>query len=273
MRYLLFGDVHSTDLSKLERIIDESQDPIDTVICTGDFDSVKAILSYMKIKEKYEPTGIKFITVPGNHDDAVYYNRDINLSSFYSDVTIKDLHEKLFKSEKARDLMEETLGHTKKTLKLSKITSDISEHDAIIIHGALDGNMPEGFSKKNYSTELLTKEYMRDMWLRLYSDKQEPIGFVQDIEKSKENHERNFRKMEELKYRTMLRGHDHKPELAKKQHDNTSFFEPVIDRAYEFTESTLLTITPGAFQNGYYATISIEDHIRTVIYHQIEQTR
>jgi len=109
MKYLIFGDMHGKDLTKLEATL-VKENP-DSIICLGDFDNVKTIRNFIDIEEDYLKKGKEVIKVPGNHDYAILNNQPITSGTIIaSGKNYNQLHEELFNDKKAREYMENLLN-------------------------------------------------------------------------------------------------------------------------------------------------------------------
>ena len=175
MRYVVISDLHNCDLFSFEQAAMHERP--DYLICLGDFDTVDTIRHYIDLEKRLSDKGTKVITVPGNHDHAIYHDLPIispKLIEYKLDS--HTLHEELMADPVAKDYIEGLLERPVKELKIEDLP-------AIILHGGLAGD-----EESHTDASLL--------WNRMI--KEETIT-------------RNFELMEKKGYRIMIRGHDHWP--------------------------------------------------------------
>ncbi len=192
MKYLMFGDIHGTDLEGMgQSILDEG---FDVVLCTGDFDQVRSIRQFMEIENDLRKNGTQVLTVPGNHDHAVLKNLSIYSGALdMQDKTIDELHRELMRDPLAREFLEELVFSGKSGTAPHRYCFNLdsekhgNEYDGILVHGGYDGDLhslaggPKG---------------LKNLWVRL---------------RSEDDHAKNFRTMKDKGHTLMVRSHDHHP--------------------------------------------------------------
>lgn len=215
MKYLIFGDIHGRTIEPLESII--LHEKPGEVLCLGDFDEPRIINQYLDIMKKHEK--IKFRTVPGNHDDCVYYDK-----SLYSGTldkigkTCHGLHLELMQDEVAKGFIENLLKEESFRIHLRKTLP------TLVIHGAL-----AGYSHGTNQT----------IWTRLISE---------------EHRKANFRKMAEQGIKVMIRGHDHEASYSCEGDVDEMHGHP--GDSFDIRPDVAQVINPGPWFDGRYAMIN-----------------
>ena len=181
MKYLVFGDIHGKRSGELEGIINAEK--IDSLICLGDFDQVKAIRSFMDLEKKFIKEEKPIIVVPGNHDYAVFHNDHIHSRTLEKQgKSISELHSELQEDSIAKEYIFNLINR-----KSNGIETKIGlNHSTYVVHGGLDGN---SFSY------LDCPKNIEDLWFR--------------VNWGQVDYPKNFKKMEEKGYDILIRGHDH----------------------------------------------------------------
>ena len=238
MKYVIIGDLHGADLSKLEVVLRKS--PPDVLICTGDFDQTKTIHQYMELVSKFLNAGKEVITVPGNHDHAIYTNLDIYSGTLRKQgKTSQELHNELMRDDVAKNFINQLLYSIDKRYTNHRVRIHLDEekykhtYQTMITHGGYEGDL---------SSYPDCPRKIKNLWVRLHT---------------KEDHRKNFEVMARKGYNVMIRGHDHEASYV--------FQDPslgiVMDVPYQNHTAFPLsihrrhTITPGALADGLYATI------------------
>jgi predicted phosphodiesterase len=232
MKYLFFSDIHGGNPIDLEKVIDKEN--IDIIGNLGDYDLTDSINNWALMEEKYLNQGKKIITVPGNHDHAIFMGE-----YFYSQVVEgigKDsdiLNQELLEDKKAYEYIRKLLNSAqKKELYLDNERFG-DKYKTIVVHGGLDGNF-----------NLNCPEHIRNLWYRI---------------KCQDNAKDNFNAMKLEDYKIMIRGHDHKQDYIykyiknnKEKFDTPNIFKNNLE--IELKEGQHI-INPGPFYHGYYAII------------------
>lgn len=234
LKYIIVGDIHGRSLEKLlETKVDFEHS---TLICTGDFDFSEQVREFQKLTEENDWNDV--ITVPGNHDDAVFNNITIQSEELReNEVTVERLHVDLMRAKDATKFIGKLLGSNAREL-------HIGSYSAVVIHGGFNGSLSSFPDCPPDKTEL---------WYRLLN---------------KEDHRKNFEQMKEKGYNLMIRGHDHNPELAYINSEGRVDIEQPVDGDTYILDKEMATITHGAWYNGWYAVIEDEEEI-SVTFHQI----
>jgi predicted phosphodiesterase len=241
MRYTLIGDLHGTDLSKLENAL--GPENADVLVCTGDFDQTRTIHQFMELEQKYLKAGKSVIKVPGNHDHALLTGLEINSGAIRRQNTnFDELYDELLEDSEAWSYITRlvkssdprvTNNHVKTFLDKQRFGE---EFQTVVMHGAYDGNL---------TSLRFCPPDVKNLWYRL---------------RIEEDHRKNFEVMKQKGYRAMIRGHDHYPEYAYQD----SSGRIVSDRPgeseaeYVLSKDKMHTINPGALLNGHFATIDTE---------------
>jgi predicted phosphodiesterase len=245
MKYLMFGDIHGEDPSKLERVIDE--DNTDCLICLGDFDQTKSINKFLDMKEKYEKIGVQIIDIPGNHDHAILNNLIIGSGTLLSqekeldwededvyEKIVNKFHNNLKKDKRAFEYIEKLVNSDlKKEIYLDENKFG-KEYKTIIVHGGLNGNL------RSYPT--CPKE-IKNLWYR-----------IENID----DKEFNFNEMNLNDYKIMIVGHEHFRDYVHRYIENGKEKidepNPRVEEEFELKEGQHI-INPGPLFYQYYATI------------------
>jgi len=169
---LAAGDFHGADLTGLSKTILDILP--DIYISLGDYDTVECILQHSELEKKLKERGTMVVSVPGNHDAAIYSGMD--LFSPYSSDNCDDF----MKNPGAWGYLENLVARPSQSL-------DVFGRQAIIVHGGLAGDVDWSVPKKD-----------RILWYRM---------------NEREDIEDNFLKMQELGYSLMIKGHGHSPVL------------------------------------------------------------
>lgn len=224
MKTLVFGDIHGRSLEPLEDTAGEI-DP-DRVLCTCDFDTPEAVKQFKEFEREMETRGVEVFKVPGNHDDAVFRGLDISSPTLRQQgLTVPELHQRLRQEEEAELYLKNLLAETRKRM-------DVAGRDALLVHGALSGDL------RSYPS---CPQEKQDFWRRLLS---------------REDHRENFEAMEEAGVELMVRGHDHEPEIASHMNEEIRVERPSPGESFELGEGgSLHTVTHGAWFNGWYTVI------------------
>jgi len=249
MKYAIFGDIHGNELKELEQAL-RFENP-DTLICTGDFDQVRSIRSYMELEQDYRNQGKQVITVPGNHDHSILNNLPI-----YSGTIAKQgkdcykLHEELKEDKKAHDYLDNLVnsripGYTNNKFRIN-LDKNLENYRSIIIHGAYDGDL---------MSNPYCEENEKDLWTRLLN----PI-----------NHKSNFNKMDQKGYQVMIRGHDHNPEYTYNDEKKGIVSYSPSEGFFRLFPQRQHTITHGALFDGYFATLDTDLEKQPILkFHQL----
>jgi len=193
MKYLIFGDIHSAELTELDNII-QFENP-QVVLNTGDVDSISTIHELIDLEKKCVDQGKEFIKVCGNHEYSIFHN-DVNLSSEELDILGKsseELHKELMKDMVAKNYIEEMLNRTENISgRIFYLDSKKyrERYPTILVHGALKGNLS---SYPNCPMDI------RNIWTRL---------------EHTADYKKNFEAMKEKGLKIMIRGNDHNPAYA-----------------------------------------------------------
>lgn len=235
MKYAIFGDIHGADLGGLEKALRKEKP--DVLVCTGDFDSTSSINQFRALEARYRKKGKDVIVVPGNHDEAILNNSQMNsVNLFLQGKTVRQLHQELVNDSVAHNYLRR-LVNSRSSLYVHGIRIFLDkeqfekEYDTVIVHGGLDGNASD-FEE--------CPEDQKDLLYRLKT-----IG----------EHAKNFREMSIRGHNIMIRGHDHKASYARADSHGGIVVEPHPTGQEYRLGSGLHTITPGALCDGMYATI------------------
>ncbi len=237
MKYFIVGDMHGSSIKILDEIITALNPEV--IANTGDYDSPETLKEFFTLKEKYEKQGKKVIVVPGNHDHAIYNNFEIHITNDTMQP-IQELHYAFQKDTLAQKYLESLIhGPIQAAFYLAQ-EEYRTQYPTVVLHGAYRGNLS---SYPKCPTPL------KPLWRRL---------------EKKQDHEENFAEMRKMKYRIMIRGHDHEPEFATqttgyitgKFTTNTRIMTPRLNNdALTIYPDQYTVITPGAFEQGCFAII------------------
>lgn len=236
MRYAIMSDYHGANLEALEvpEFLEEMK--VDTIISLGDFDQTRTMRQYMALRGKYQ-----VIEVPGNHDYAILLGQTIYSGTMLAQgKTCEALNRELYADRDALAYMKRLVdyqapGRIGNAIRLFLDEDSLGRaYPTIVVHGALAGNM-QSFPD--------CPESLRDVWARLDSD---------------DDHAANFKAMDGMGARVMLRGHDHEPAYVYMDADGIH-----RERAHDGTAHRLLpgkmhVINPGAMYNGLLAMIDTD---------------
>lgn len=253
MKYIIFGDIHGCSIKPLEQRLEHEDS--DVVICLGDFDQVRCVHEFIELENRLTSEGKKVIKVPGNHDHAIINHIDIHsgtlhaqhknvwqlIKEFDSDSVAKKYLDSLVNSKKVKTFLDkEKYGNTFST---------------IVLHGGYAGTL--------YSFPDCP-ENAKELWYRM---------------ESKDHFEANLDIMRKKRIRIMIRGHDH--EMLNTCEEKTRVKKRMI-ASYSSKEGSIFPlhkderhiINPGAYFEGYFATIEIDHHQKNVIpilkYHHLQ---
>ena len=239
MKYLVFGDIHGKRSGELEGIINAEK--IDSLICLGDFDQVKAIRSFMDLEKKFIKEEKPIIVVPGNHDYAVFHNDHIHSRTLEKQgKSISELHSELQEDSIAKEYIFNLINR-----KSNGIETKIGlNHSTYVVHGGLDGN---SFSY------LDCPKNIEDLWFR--------------VNWGQVDYPKNFKKMEEKGYDILIRGHDHQRMYGFEV--ESGYLESLFvteGGKFELVDSKRHVINPGAWFEGDYLIIDDSEKNITLDY-------
>ena len=232
-------DLHGADLRKAYEMLRPESDRF---IVLGDLDRVYLAEEALNILRQDE--GV--VLIPGNHEYAHINHRKITSSTmddqgidspamwreWDSKPEVKGAFASMFSGDFGENYPE-IKGKARERIELRLEGGDI----AIFMHAALEGS-PTG------SPAVL--------WNRL---------------RSAEDHERNFRAMKENGYTLMLRGHDHRPELALFS-DNRVHIADIREGKPVEMMGEVATITVGDLHHGHYAFLDDEEDGRKITFYR-----
>jgi len=240
MIYGIFSDKHGAEEKKLYDLLKNESD---VVIDLGDTDRIKNALQIISLLKDNK----NFCYLIGNHD-ASYINGEFIISGTLAQ---QGLDYKMAKAE--WDENPEVLEFFKNILNgdYKKMNPDfkglagrrieyrLENGDKMIaMHGAFAGEY---------------KGEPSDLWNRL---------------RNEDNHWDNFYEMEKRGYKVMIRGHDHKRELAIMKNDEIEVYTPWIGHDIDITDADMVVITVGAAFYGEYAIFNDSPLKRTVEFKQ-----
>ncbi|MBT4334418.1 hypothetical protein HOD61_01225 [archaeon] len=240
MRHLVFGDMHGKRINELESVIDSEK--IDSFICLGDFDQVNVIKDVIDLEKRFNADGKSSIIVPGNHDYAIFHNKDLYSGTLdMQDKTVFDLYSELHHNSEAKEYISYLLNKT------HGVETNIGNNSTYVVHGGLDGSLMSYFR---------CPEEIEDLWFRIdYGDMDYP---------------KNFSRMKENGYNLLLRGHDHHRLYGYEVSGNTSFSEFVTKGGkFELKDSERHVVNPGAWFNGDYLIIDDSENNVSLDYKNI----
>ena len=208
----------------------------------GDLD--RASLAEEALDILREDEGV--VLIPGNHEYAHINHRKITSSTmdaqgidspamwkeWDSKPEVKEAFAAMFSGD-FRENYPEMKGKAGENIELRLEGGDI----AILMHAALEGS-PTGFPA--------------GLWNRL---------------RSARDHERNFRAMKEKGYTIMLRGHDHRPELAFSSGNRVETADIREGKPVEIM-GEVATITVGDLHHGHYAFLDDEGDGRKITFYR-----
>lgn len=233
MKYFVYGDVHSThENCNLEELV--LSEGADVLIYLGDDDSIQSQEYGIVMRNILRQKGIEVYEVPGNHDQAIYQNIPFR-STALRDRKVEDLHEQALDNEFVSDYLSQVVDSSKL---FKEIMLDSGKYLCMfrtaVLHGAFDGDT----TSEPYKGP---KEFL-PLWTRLFDE---------------EDYLKNFEKMNEQKYRVMLRGHDHRAVIASMdaQRNVQMRFPHRDSKEYVLYPDKLHTINPGPFYDGKYVII------------------
>lgn len=221
MKIAVSGDYHGKSLDSLK--MELMGQGIDMHISLGDYATLNIIIQYLDMRYIMNLIGIGSIEVASNHDVALY--RNLELGGPHK--TPDDEHDRLMKDSRAREFIEDMLHNYYQTL-------SFGDYNAVIIHGALDGDIESAHIKGDE----------RMLWYRF---------------KEEEDILRNFEKMDSMGFNLMIKGHDHGPVFYSLEggevHTNNGWSE----ESFHLRSDRLQIIQPGAYVLDRYCVI--EDSI------------
>lgn len=249
MKYLLIGDIHGAQFSYLMKVSNSIKP--DVIICTGDFDTPESIKEFMKFESQFIREGKTIIKIPGNHDHSIL-NGMLIYSKRLKDIgkTSWDLSEEFSNSPKLKRYLKELVYYDNCEIK-DELSLPIDSHKygdqfkTIIIHGALDGNLP-------YGSEFTERE--KKLWYRL---------------KDSGDYRLNFKKMGERDYSIMIRGHDHEQTIAtQNKYQTVSIIHPSSTKSTFLLQPHLrYVLNPGSYYKGAFAIIDTKWMIPTITFY------
>jgi hypothetical protein len=251
MKVALFGDNHSRNVSDLEQKLNGDYD---ILVNTGDYDQTKSIHEFLEWKERAEKEGKIIIEVPANHDHATLMGFPINSGTIHQQgKSFGELYNELHADPIALAYIKSLVGEKGENNRAEFVLDEGKfgkKHHVGVVHGAYGGNL--------YS---LGRDYPRgiaDLWRRL-----DQWG----------DHRENFDAMQIEGINIMLRGHDHAPNYAFRDLNNSNMLPnssvPTIGEEYDLSHD-LHTVTPGALFEGYYAIIDTSKaDVPVLTYHQL----
>ncbi len=233
-------DLHGADLRKA---YDKLRPDADVFMVLGDLDRI--FLAEEALEILREDEGVIFI--PGNHEYAHINHRNISSSTmdaqgidspamwmeWDSKPEVKEAFASMFSGD-FREKYPEMKGNAGESIELSLENGDIM----VLMHAALSGS-PTGEPPH--------------LWNRL---------------RSREDHDRNFRAMKEHGYTVMLRGHDHRPELAMLSDDGGIEIMHIERKRSLDIDGKTATITIGDLHHGHYAFLEDGRDGRTITFHR-----
>lgn len=251
MKYLIFSDMHGSDLTRLDNRI-ETENP-DYLICLGDFDQTKTIHQFMGIRKKQIERGKHVVMVPGNHDHAILNGLHITSGTFERQGKMFfDLYEELRADKEAWTFINNLVNSPETLYTNNRVRIYLDkpkfgeEYQTMVIHGAYDGDI---HSFPDCPQEL------RDLWLRLSSE---------------EDFRKNFDMMEKKGYKVMIRGHDHEPLYTYKDpQKGIVSYEPKGGDMYRMFKHRRHVINPGALYDDNFAVIDTDGNIPLVRFNKI----
>jgi hypothetical protein len=264
MKYAFFGDIHTEDLSSLEKKLD-SINP-DVLGFLGDIDTTQVAIQLKNLEIKYLNQGKKFIKIPGNHDNAIYNNFKIDYSESLEKLnkSIWQLHLEFMSNPEAGNYLRNLVNSEHQVKIFLDENKFQKNYQTILVHGAYDGNLSKTFeapreitasdfdgidrASENRNNEFInSKEKLKDLWARL---------------KSPEDYEKNFKIMSEKGDRVMIRGHDHFARWVFKNEKGEITGYHLTDEKDIFVldNECQHVINPGAIFNGMFATIDTNYH-------------
>lgn len=262
MKYAIFGDIHTEDLSSLERKLD-SINP-DVLSFLGDIDTTQSMIQLKNLEIKYLNQEKKFIKVPGNHDNAIYNNFKIDYSESLEKLnkTIWQLHIEFMGNSEAGNYLGNLVNSEHQVKMFLDEIKFGKNYPIVIVHGAYDGTLSKTFetpreitcvdfdgidrASESRNIEFInSKEKLKDLWARL---------------KSPEDYEKNFKIMKEKGDKIMIRGHDHFARwVFKNENGEIEGYEPTDEKdIFVLDNKCQHVINPGAIFSGMFATIDTD---------------
>ncbi|HYD02834.1 MAG TPA: metallophosphoesterase [Alphaproteobacteria bacterium] len=244
MKYALFGDVHDRDLGELEKALDFHK--INSIVCTGDFDSVRSIRQFMELEEKYLSEGKSVHIVPGNHDYALLRNEPLVSKQLkMQGKEIKDYYNELLNNPEIYAYLdnlasEYSLSKTGRKIFYLDENNLGKNYRTVVVHGGYSGSL---------SSYLNCPEGLMELWFRINP-------------KYEEDYLKNFEIMKEKGDKIMIRGHDHYALYASYSESLGKIIKnmPQLHGTdYLLKPDRLHIINPGALVDGFYAILDTEE--------------
>lgn len=269
MKYAVIGDIHGQPLDNFIKEIREfdpvlERNPIprvrekgflpeiesadlDYIICTGDFDLAESVRQYRNLKNTLEE--VEFIEVPGNHDEALLNYTPISSGTMRElGKGFEELYNELREEENEGDLdfLQQLMHNSGSELSNHSLETEIGGLNTLVVHAGLSGDLSSNSS---------CPREKRDLWYRLYGEKE---------------YMENFERMSEKGVELMIRGHDHSPELGFYSDGALTVNQPEPGQSFELEEGSLYTLTHGAWYDGWYATLETGGETTELTYHQLD---
>lgn len=242
MRYGICADFHGADLEPLGSALRKAD--IDVLVSLSDFDLTKTVHQFLEIKDWAIAKGCPVYEVPGNHDHAMLNQTDIYSPYFEKyDRTYPQLCDELHSDAKAKNYIQGLVDRG--TRSEFWLGDDIRRGRVLVVHGGLANR-----------SDMWTP-HPSDLWNRIVR---------------KADYKANFKEMERLGYRIMIRGHDHKPAYASQEPRGDKGVAGILKPFSEYRtrkkkgkgrvmldDDKRYIINPGALREGHWAVIDVAD--------------
>jgi predicted phosphodiesterase len=243
MKYMIFGDIHGQDLTRLEKsLLDENPD---SLICLGDFDQIKSIRQFIDIEKTLLNNGKQVIKVPGNHDYALLHNQPISSGLLNSKgKSIYYLHDELSRDKEAHEYISKLVNSDFAVKGFFDKDKFDEKYPFVVVHGGYTGDMSSYWD---------CPEKEKPLWNRMISD---------------EDFKQNLKELKKRGEKVMIRGHDHIPMYTTINSDKADITPTVDGQTYILSPDKEHIINPGAFFHRYFATIDTSKETPILKYHR-----